>query len=397
MTTTLVPLRRLFEIVNGGTPTNEPENWGGEVAWATPTDLAVVDGHAVGPTQRTLTDAGLRSGSRRVPAGSLLMSTRAPVGYVARAAQPMAFNQGCRGLVPRSADLSTRYFKYQLLAHRSDLEAAANGTTFQELSTDALASLRVHVAEPTEQRRVADFLDAETARVDALIAAKQQMIVVAQQRHAAAVAVAIFGDAARSARLAHLVNLLPGFSFQSTDFDRESGVRLLRGINIAPGRLRWDEVVYIRQVDARIAVTYQLLPGDLVIGMDRPMVSGGMRVAEVQTDDLPCLLVQRVARIRTLEPGDRAFVRHALASASFRHYFDPITTGVSVPHISPSQIVDFRLPVPPADTRRAIGRELDRSTAATDAVTDTLSKQIGLLRERRSALITAAVSGELVM
>lgn len=77
-----VPLRRIATVVNGGTPTADASNWGGEVPWATPVDLGRHDGRALGATERTLTDRGLETGSSLVPERSIILSTRAPIGYV---------------------------------------------------------------------------------------------------------------------------------------------------------------------------------------------------------------------------------------------------------------------------------------------------------------------------
>src|SRR5271157_1993578 len=94
-------LRRVFRVINGGTPTSDPANWNGSVPWATPVDLGRSHGGVIRDTDRTLTIDGLRAGSSLVPGGSLIVSTRAPIGYVAEVAEPTAFNQGCRGLVPQ--------------------------------------------------------------------------------------------------------------------------------------------------------------------------------------------------------------------------------------------------------------------------------------------------------
>jgi hypothetical protein len=182
-----LPLHRLFRLVNGGTPTADPVNWDGEVPWATPTDLARCNGSVIETTDRTLTPTGLQSGSRTVRGGSLIVSTRAPIGYVVQTAADMAFNQGCKGLEPQPG-VHADYFRYQLLSMTAELNAAGQGSTFVELSSDALGATMVHVPEATEQRAIADFLDAETARIDALIAKKCQVRVLVRQRWTAVVA-----------------------------------------------------------------------------------------------------------------------------------------------------------------------------------------------------------------
>lgn len=159
-----VALRRVVTIVNGGTPTSAPENWDGDVAWATPVDLGR-SGRYIGSTDRTLTQQGLASGSRAVPAGSLILSTRAPIGHLAITQVEMAFNQGCRGLVP-SDQVDVRFLAYQLTAMTRDLQAAGQGSTFMELSSEALGAVRITLPPIEVQRRIADLLDQQVSLLD---------------------------------------------------------------------------------------------------------------------------------------------------------------------------------------------------------------------------------------
>jgi type I restriction enzyme S subunit len=181
-----IALRRVARLVNGGTPSGDSENWGGDVPWATPVDLATVDGAALTGTHRSLTLAGLRSGSATVPPSSLLLSTRAPIGYMARTTVVTAFNQGCRGIVPR-ADVDVRFLLYALMSSRSSLIAAGTGSTFQELSSEALASTNVPLHALPQQRHIADFLDDQVARLDALTLETQKAVGKASGRRDATV------------------------------------------------------------------------------------------------------------------------------------------------------------------------------------------------------------------
>ncbi|MGI8702289.1 MAG: restriction endonuclease subunit S [Nocardioidaceae bacterium] len=167
----MLPLRRQFRIVNGGTPTSEADNWDGEVPWATPIDLARVDGRLLGQTARTLTAGGARRGSVLVAAGSLILSTRAPIGYIARTNREVAFNQGCKALVPIT-DIDARYDTYVLGSITRQLQGLGQGSTFADLSNEALLGFAVPAPPLAAQRKIADFLDAETARIDALAATR---------------------------------------------------------------------------------------------------------------------------------------------------------------------------------------------------------------------------------
>jgi type I restriction enzyme, S subunit len=107
------------------------------------------------------------------------------------------------------------------------------------------------------------------------------------------------------------------------------------------------------------------------------------------------LLVQRVARIRPTGGADNDYLRHALGSQAFRDYFAPITTGVSVPHISEEQIMAFRLAAYSNQRQRAVAAALNREVRRVAEIRGVLSAQASLLVERRQALVTAAVTGEI--
>src|SRR5690606_11770255 len=112
--------------------------WNGEVWWLTPKDMGKLQHREVERTPRTLTQDGLRSSSARlVPTGSIILSTRAPIGHLAINIQPMAFNQGCRGIVP-SERIDRVFLYYFLFLNRATLDDLGTGATFKELSAGAL-------------------------------------------------------------------------------------------------------------------------------------------------------------------------------------------------------------------------------------------------------------------
>ena len=136
-----VRLGDVCEVVLGGTPsTQNASYWGGNIPWLTPGEMRALNSRYVERTARTLTDEGLEAGSRLFPARSVILSTRAPIGYVFINSVPMCTNQGCKTLVP-AASLLAEYLYYNLLGRTEELNALGTGTTFKELSTKALSSL----------------------------------------------------------------------------------------------------------------------------------------------------------------------------------------------------------------------------------------------------------------
>ncbi|MCT1492112.1 restriction endonuclease subunit S [Corynebacterium sanguinis] len=135
-------------VFGGSTPsTKRSEFWGGGIQWATPTDLTALKGPWLTGTERTITDAGLQSMSSSLhPEGSILMTSRATIGSVALAAEPVATNQGF--IVVRASEELTPWIFCQLQERVREFEAWSNGATFLELSRGNFKKLSFHRAEP---------------------------------------------------------------------------------------------------------------------------------------------------------------------------------------------------------------------------------------------------------
>lgn len=158
------------KVVGGGTPpSKDPTNFTaqGGTPWITPADLSGYKDIYINRGARNLSDKGFAACSAaKMPPGSVLFSSRAPVGYVAIASSEVTTNQGFKSFVlPDSVD--SRFVYYYLRHIKPVAEMMATGTTFKELSGSAAAKLPFILAPLNEQKRIADKLDSLLARVDA--------------------------------------------------------------------------------------------------------------------------------------------------------------------------------------------------------------------------------------
>jgi type I restriction enzyme S subunit len=209
----------------------------------------------------------------------------------------------------------------------------------------------------SDQELIANFLDQQTARIDALIAEKEGLLeLLTEQRLSVAERVLAPSPDGALVKLGFFVDLLPGFAFPSDEFSRDSDdVPLLRGVNVAPSALRWDDTVYWRRDIDPSLERFKLQAGDVVFGMDRPWVSAGARVAMVDASSAGSLLLQRVCRLRGGARFGQRFLFYALASDAFRQSVEVELTGVSVPHISPDQILRFKVPALTPEEQTTLG------------------------------------------
>jgi len=153
----------LFDVKTGTTPsTRREEYWkNGTINWITPTDLSRLHGKIyVEKGERKITEKALKETSlAQMPKGSIIISTRAPVGYVAVLQEPATFNQGCKGLKPKSAnETCPEFYCYYLLNNKRKLESLSSGSTFKELSKERLEAFNVPLASFSEQKEIASIL-----------------------------------------------------------------------------------------------------------------------------------------------------------------------------------------------------------------------------------------------
>jgi len=169
----------------------------------------------------------------------------------------------------------------------------------------------------------------------------------------------------RKTTLRNEVDFLVGFPFKSEGYTSE-GVRLLRGDNIAQGTLSWSDAKKWPTSQREDFEPYELQEGDIVLAMDRPWIDAGLKYASVSRYDLPCLLVQRTARLRGGKNLDTKFLKYVIGSPQFTKYIKYITTGSLVPHISGDQIKDFSVHLPHLSTQKKIAAVLSALDAKID-------------------------------
>lgn len=157
------------DVVGGGTPrTDDPRNYAdGEIPWITPADLSGYREKLISRGARNITEVGLEgSGAKMMPSRAVLFSSRAPIGYVAIAANPVSTNQGFKSFVLPEG-LSPDYVYYYLKAARDLAVSLASGTTFLEISGAKAAQIPVAIAPFREQQRIVAGIEEQFTRLEA--------------------------------------------------------------------------------------------------------------------------------------------------------------------------------------------------------------------------------------
>lgn len=172
-----VRLGEIGEIIGGGTPnTSKSENWvNGRIAWITPADMGTLKSKYISHGARHITEKGLASSSARImPKGSIIFSSRAPIGYIAIAENDLCTNQGCKSVKLYDGVLS-EYVYFALLAMRDDIKKMGSGTTFKEISGRVFSSVIIPLPPIDEQRRIVSRLDTILPKIAELESAENEL------------------------------------------------------------------------------------------------------------------------------------------------------------------------------------------------------------------------------
>lgn len=412
-------LKHAYSVLGGSTPSSSvPEYWDGDIVWVTPADLSKLKSFEIVSSIRTITDAGLAScGTNLLPVGSIVLSTRAPIGSLGIAGVELCTNQGCKGLVPQSEQCSL-FGAYLLAVMGGELNIQGRGTTFLELSGEALGAVKTPLPPESEQACIAAFLDRETAKIDALVAEQQNLIALLKEKRQALIShavtkgldpdvpmkdsgVAWLGEVPAHWRVCALrraiAKIEQGWSPDCHARPAEAGEwGVLKAGCVNGGKYRPAE---------NKALPSELLPdesycvkvGDVL--MSRASGSPDLVGSTALVGETPgrLMLSDKIFRLRLEIDVDPAFFVAMLNARALRVQIEQALSGGNglANNLPQSNLLAFICALPPEEEQVAIAARLNRDIQGLDQLMAEAESTISLLIERRAALISAAVTGKI--
>lgn len=350
-----VALGDIADIVSGATPKSGVDDyWGGNVQWVTPADLSGLTGAYISTTPRTLTDSGLRSCSATVlPPGSVLLSSRAPIGHVAITTAPMATNQGFKSLVPRQERVDAKYLYHWLRANNALLQSLGNGATFKEISKAVVARIEVPLPRLEEQRRIAAILD----QADALRAKRRQVLADLDVLVAARFEELFGGGEFPSAPLGELVGTgdRVNYGVVQPGGDVDAGVPVIRVSDLRGGAV---DRTRLKRIDPLIESAYarsRIRGNEVLISC----VGSIGNVAVVSELDVGSNIARAICRVPIESRTTRLYVAEYLRSRAAQSYFTSELRTVAQATLNVKQLAATRVPLPPIEMQRVFVRSRD--------------------------------------
>lgn len=304
----------------------------------------------------------------------LLVSLTGNVGRTALLTKdmlPAALNQRVACLRLKTNKI-TRGFLFHLLNSdyfESKCIQSSQGVAQKNLSTEWLKSYDLPLYSLSKQNEITKILD----NVRNTIILKKQEIQKYDELIKARF-IEMFGDPLLNPN-GHLkekiekhINLLSGYPFKSEQYV-EKGINICGGLIIMPQKIKWDECVHWSSVEG--FEDYLLNENDIVMALDRPWISGGFKIAKVDAEHLPALLIQRTARIRSIDIN-QDYLYYCFITGGFDKHSN--VTGSLVPHISAKDIRSFEIMIPPVELQNQFADFIQQVDKSREEVKKSLEK-----------------------
>jgi type I restriction enzyme S subunit len=408
-------LEATCEVVGGATPrTGDSSNWGDDVAWITPDDLSRHKGKYISRGRRGLSSKGLASSSATVmPPGTVLYTSRAPIGYVAIASTPVATNQGFKSLVPSQA-LHSDYL-YWLMQHITpEIRALGSGTTFAEVSKRVIGAVEIPIPPVKEQQRIVVAIEEALSKLDAGSAYMEAIQRRLNRLRAAVVSRAVTGRLSdrdgcstpgSEALPAHWSVCRLGEVTASQDYGTsaksyadvtaDDDIPVLRMGNIQNGRIDVAGLKYLPAKHPDFPAKL-LAPGDVLFNRtNSPELVG--KTAVYTGTPAAAAFASYLIRLRLTEAVTPEWVALYINSIEGRSYMASVRTQqVGQANVNGTKLAAMPIRIPP----RAEQEQIMNEVATVDSFVETCALSITAQLTRAAALrrstLGAAFAGRLV-
>ncbi len=383
-----VKISDIGKIVSGATPkTKDVDNYGGSIAWITPADLSGYTSKYISHGSRNITQKGYDSCSTHLmPRGTVLFSSRAPIGYVAIAENPICTNQGFKSIVPND-DIDSEFLYYQLQYLRKKIQEKGSGTTFKEISGKVLGETDIVVPSLEEQSRIVAHIEELFSElnkaVDTLKTTKEQLEVYRQ---------AVLKDA-----FSNIAEYIPFGKITSSrlgkmlDKQKNVGVpcKYLRNINV-----RWFSFDLSDLLDMKIEEKefekYTICKNDLVI-----CEGGEPGRCAVWEKDETIFYQKALHRVRFTIKAEPRFYMYYLWYITQSGSINKFYTGTGIKHLTGQSLEKIPVPVTDIGEQKRLLELIEMHLSVCDNIEKTVDAALAQADAMRQSILKQAFEGKI--
>ncbi|PJX22213.1 type I restriction endonuclease subunit S [Advenella sp. S44] len=403
-----IKIGEVAEVVAGGTPkAGNPDNFkapGTGIAWLTPADLSGYTKKNISFGARDLSHHGYNSSSAKIlPKGSLLFSSRAPIGYVAIAQNEISTNQGFKSFVfPYGVDSDYAY--YYLKSIRDLAENLGTGTTFKEISSAKAKTLPFLLPPLAEQKVIADKIDSLLLQVDTIKAWLQSIPDILKTFRQSVLTAAISGKLTEEWRKLNkqslsmwkdgvLADFIEKPTYGSSAKSQPEGlIPVLRMGNLQDGKLDWTNLAYTS--DPEEIKKYKLFEGDVLFNRtNSPELVGKTSIFRGEKEAIYAGYLIRIICKENLKPE---FLNYLLNSPDAKDYcYHVKSDGVSQSNINATKLTAYPISVPTMLEQTEIVSRIDELFAFSDNIKQNTVAALDRVNNLTQSILAKAFRGEL--
>ena len=386
-------LSEIGTIVSGATPrTTDNENFGGDIAWITPADLSGFTSKYISHGSRNLTEKGYAScGTKLMPKGAVLFSSRAPIGYVAIADNPLCTNQGFKSIVPNES-VSSEFLYYQLKYLKKTIQDMGSGTTFKEISAKKFATIQVVIPSLPEQQRIVARIEELFSQLDAgvetLKTTKAQLAVYRQ-----AVLKEAFSQCTDKKTIREMSSIVTSGSRGWAKYYSDNGAKFIRIGNLTRNKIFIDleDIQCVKLPDKAEGIRTKLEPNDVLVSITADLGSIGL----VPDDIGEAYVNQHIAMIRFNNSKQGEFFAWYLRSEYGQQDLLRNKRGGGKLGLGLEDIRDSRVPVVSNETSKSIISKIESRLSVCDSIEQTVDTALQQAEALRQSILRKAFEGRL--
>lgn len=387
-----VKISDIGKIVSGATPkTKDVDNYGGSIAWITPADLSGYTSKYISHGSRNITQKGYDSCSTHLmPRGTVLFSSRAPIGYVAIAENPICTNQGFKSIVPND-DIDSEFLYYQLQYLRKKIQEKGSGTTFKEISGKVLGETDIVVPSLEEQfrivARIEELFSELDKAVDTLKTTKEQLEVYRQ-----AVLKDAFSDFEKKDSIRNLTMAVTSGSRGWAKYYSNSGALFVRIGNLTHSGIDIDfrDIQHITPPDNAEGVRTRLQPNDVLVSITADLGSIGFVSEKVEE----AYINQHIALVRFQNPVQGRFMAWYLRSEYGQKDLLKNKRGGGKLGLGLDDIRDTPVPIVDDITAKEIVDKVEEQLSVCNSIEKTVDTALTQADAMRQSILKQAFEGK---
>lgn len=343
-----VKLGDICEIVSGSTPkTNMEEYWDGDIKWITPAELND-ETYIITDSVRKITELGVKkTGLTPFPKGTVILSSRAPIGKVAIAGCEMYCNQGFKNLIC-SEKIDNRYLYWFLKGNTEFLQSLGRGATFKEISKTIVANIEINIPDKSVQTQIVDNLE-KTSQIIRL--RKQELSKLEELVRARFVE--MFGSLHDNEKgfdivtIGEVCTLIKDGTHQTPTYteDKQKGFKFLSSKDVMTQKISWNDIKYIpAELHEKLYATIQPKRNDIL--MSKNGVNYGVAAVN-DTDEVFDIYVSLALLRPRTDMVNSVYLRCAINNPDTKRQFDSSIKGIGVPNLHLGEIKKTKILLPP--------------------------------------------------